>query len=434
LYALMVLAPSAAQAAATLNSRSYVEQADIQVTDAPVGDLAASTPTDVSAAAPDPVATDTQAATSDVAVTDTQVAASDVAAANTQIAALPTSDVVGTATDTPAADLSIATVAPTESHLPDWVQVVVASGSQYAADTSSDTVVAHLARYTYLRVINGGTSRLQVQAYSDAGTPGPTGWVSAEQVLPSAPGTNWLVAASATTLWSAADASGTPLRDVTRFAPLQQLAGPELDRIQVNVYRSDFSSVVGSGWVDVSATGPALAPQARVPGPTDRTLANRMPSSTDQQMAFLNTAAQAARQGQALTGVPASVTVAQAILESDWGRSTLAQNANNYFGMKVMGTLGNDGLVWMPTSEYDASGNLYQTTSAFRAYKSLADSTADHDRLLGTVSRYSTAMRSASDPRQFASLIAQAGYSTDPSYADKLVALMDRYNLYQLDA
>jgi hypothetical protein len=270
--------------------------------------------------------------------------------------------------------------------------------------------------------------------YDDAGTPGATGWVSAEQVLPSAPGTDWLVAARSTTLWSASDASGSAVRDLDRFAPLQQLAGPELNRVQVNVYRSDFSSVVGSGWVDVSAIGPALPPQVRVPGPVDRALANRVPTTADQQAAFLDVAAQAARQQQALTGVPASVTVAQAILESDWGRSTLAQNANNYFGMKVLGTLGNDGLVWMPTSEYDASGKLYQTTSAFRAYKSLADSMADHDQLLAAASRYSSAMRSANDPRQFAALIAQAGYSTDPAYADKLVALMDRYGLYQLDA
>jgi flagellar protein FlgJ len=185
--------------------------------------------------------------------------------------------------------------------------------------------------------------------------------------------------------------------------------------------------------VDVAATGPALPPQVRVPGPADATLTKRAAAGSD-QMAFLNAAAQAARQGAQMTGVPASVTVAQAILESDWGRSTLAQDANNYFGMKVMGTLGNDGLVWMPTSEYDASGQLYQTTSAFRAYKSLADSMLDHDRLLQLASRYSGAMQARANPQQFAALIAQEGYSTDPAYADKLVALMDRYNLYQLDA
>jgi len=132
--------------------------------------------------------------------------------------------------------------------------------------------------------------------------------------------------------------------------------------------------------------------------------------------------------------VPTSITLAQAILESDWGRSALAQDADNYFGMKVAGTLGNDGVVWMPTSEYDASGNLYTTTSAFRAYKSLADSVADHDGLLSTASRYAPAMQVSDDPRQFAARIAQEGYATDPSYGDKLVALMDRYNLYQFDS
>jgi flagellar protein FlgJ len=132
--------------------------------------------------------------------------------------------------------------------------------------------------------------------------------------------------------------------------------------------------------------------------------------------------------------VPASVTVAQAILESDWGRSALAKDANNFFGMKAMGTLGSDGVVWMPTSEYDANGTLYQTTAAFRAYKSMADSVADHDLLLERTPRYAGAMAARSDPKQFASLIASEGYATDPNYASKLVALMDRYNLYQLDA
>ena len=188
------------------------------------------------------------------------------------------------------------------------------------------------------------------------------------------------------------------------------------------------------GWVDVSATGPALAPPMRVASPTDRPVGLRSLSSSAQQQAFLEQAAQAARDGQALTGVPASVTTAQAILESDWGRSLLAISANNYFGIKAMGTLGSDGVVWMPTSEYDDSGNLYQIISAFRAYKSLTDSLTDHDLLLSTSSRYASAMKAARDPKAFAALLASDGYSTDPAYADKLIAIMDRYNLYQLDA
>jgi flagellar protein FlgJ len=58
----------------------------------------------------------------------------------------------------------------------------------------------------------------------------------------------------------------------------------------------------------------------------------------------------------------------------------------------------------------------------------------DHDRLLQTASRYAAAMRASNNPREFASRLYEAGYSTDPQYADKLVALMDRYNLYSLDA
>jgi flagellar protein FlgJ len=176
----------------------------------------------------------------------------------------------------------------------------------------------------------------------------------------------------------------------------------------------------------------AYAPSSPVPDP-GRATVTRTASANDQQQ-FLNSAAQAAMTASARTGVPASVTVAQAILESDWGRSTLSQSASNYFGIKATGGLGNDGVVWMPTGEFDASGQAYQTTSPFRAYRSLADSLVDHDLMLGTAQRYSSAMQAAKDPRQFAQLLAAAGYATDPAYADKLIALMDRYDLYRLDS
>jgi Mannosyl-glycoprotein endo-beta-N-acetylglucosaminidase len=428
-YALSLLAPSAVQASAILNA-NHVSAAAAQANAASAQAQAAAMPQAADAvAAADASAADVAAAAPQAA---DAVAAVDAQAADSQAVA----DAKTVAVSSTDADLQTATVAPgqVENHLPTWAQIVVASGTLYKDDAASDQVLAHLPRHTYLRVIGGGTSRIQVQVYDDSGMPGQTGWVSADQVLPSAPGIDWLVAAKSTTLWSGTDDSATSVRSIAAFSPLQQLDGPQLNRLQVNLYSSDFTKVLATGWVDVSATGPALAPGARVPGPTDLALATRAVTASNQPTTFISDAASAARQTASLTGVPASVTVAQAILESDWGRSTLAQNANNYFGMKVMGTLGNDGLVWMPTSEYDASGQLYQTTSAFRAYKSLADSMADHDRLLANASRYAGAMQVKNDPKQFASMIAQEGYSTDPAYADKLVALMDKYNLYQLDA
>jgi flagellar protein FlgJ len=58
----------------------------------------------------------------------------------------------------------------------------------------------------------------------------------------------------------------------------------------------------------------------------------------------------------------------------------------------------------------------------------------DHDLLLRDAARYAPAMQVAHDPRQFAHMLVQGGYATDPAYADKLIALMDRYDLYRLDA
>jgi hypothetical protein len=319
------------------------------------------------------------------------------------------------------------------TRLPTWVQVNSAAASIYTSDTGSAPAGSNLNRFTFLHVLGGGSSRLQVDVYQE-GAQTIRGWVDADDVLPSAPGTGWLVAATATPLFPAADGTADTLRTIDPFSPLQQVDGPVQDRIEVRVFRSDFT-VLDQGWVDGAATGPAVPPPMRVPQPeTDRSLSPRMLSPADQQQAFLETLAQAARTASMQTGVPASVTVAQAILESDWGRSLLAQDANNYFGIKSMGHLGSDGVVWMPTSEYDDQGHEYQTISAFRAYRSLADSLIDHDRLLQTASRYDAAMRAANDPRQFARLMSQAGYSTDPAYSDKLVALMDSYDLYRLDA
>jgi flagellar protein FlgJ len=251
--------------------------------------------------------------------------------------------------------------------------------------------------------------------------------------LPSAPGTDWLVSSRPTSLLNSAADGAQTVRTLDRFAALQQVDGPVQNQIEVRVYRPDFT-VLDQGWVDFADAGPAFAPQARVPSPSpDRALGLRSLSAANQQQSFLDATAQAARVAAGQSGVPASVTVAQAILESDWGRSQLAQTANNFFGIKATSRLGNDGLVWMPTAEYDAAGQAYDTISPFRAYKSLTDSMTDHDRLLLSA-RYAPAMQVANDPKQFAQQLYESGYSTDPAYADKLIALMDRYGLYSLDA
>jgi hypothetical protein len=322
-------------------------------------------------------------------------------------------------------------VAGSVRHVPTWVQVISSGASLYTLDGAAAVAVPSLRRYTFLRVLAPGTERLEVQVYDANGQPGATGWVDPDDVAPSAPGLNWLVSSVATTL-THADASTSGLEALT---PLQQIDGPMNGQIEVRVYRADLSGVVAQGWVAEGDTGPALPPQLRVPSPAGDGLVSRRASrSPDAQQAFLTDVESAAVAARAQTGVPASVTVAQAILESDWGRSILATGASNYFGVKALGGLGNDGVVWLPTSEYDAEGQEYETMSPFRAYKSLRDSTVDHDRLLAELGRYAPAMQAAGDPREFAQLLVQGGYSTDPAYADKLIALMDTYDLYALDS
>ncbi|TYA14406.1 mannosyl-glycoprotein endo-beta-N-acetylglucosamidase [Paenibacillus faecis] len=126
------------------------------------------------------------------------------------------------------------------------------------------------------------------------------------------------------------------------------------------------------------------------------------------------------------SGVPASLTIAQAALESNWGSSGLARQANNLFGIKGNGPAGS---VMMPTTEY-RNGSPIRIHAPFRKYRSWAESIADHTRLLQN-KRYAGVLRRSG--QEAAKAVAAAGYATDPSYASKLIGLMDKYNLYQYD-
>lgn len=130
--------------------------------------------------------------------------------------------------------------------------------------------------------------------------------------------------------------------------------------------------------------------------------------------------------------VPASVTIAQAILESGWGRSSLNRYDHNFFGMKCFGSPGAIalGCRYYGTTECGPSG-CYSTTDTFRAYRNDTDSYVDHGRALATLPRYRAAFAYTNNPDQFAREIHKAGYATDPNYANSLISLMKQFNLYQ---
>jgi Mannosyl-glycoprotein endo-beta-N-acetylglucosaminidase/CHAP domain len=154
---------------------------------------------------------------------------------------------------------------------------------------------------------------------------------------------------------------------------------------------------------------------------------------TPEQRKFLQQAAPGARASQREFGVPASVTLAQAAIESGWGRFHMG-SANNYFGIKAGSSPGPiaSGTITLPTKEF-SGGRMITVSGRFRAYRSMADSLRDHGLFLKSNSRYAPAFRVASDPNAFARALQTAGYATDPHYADKLIATMRANDLYRFD-
>lgn len=159
---------------------------------------------------------------------------------------------------------------------------------------------------------------------------------------------------------------------------------------------------------------------------------------------FVNKIGPIAQKNYKQSGVLASVTIAQAILESGWGKSELAQNANNMFGMKS-NLSGNtwSGSVWTgsiykkTTAEYHSDGSKYYITANFRKYNGVASSIADHSAYLlgamnGSQKRYAGLTATTSYKKQL-TIIKNGGYATDPEYVSYLSSIIEKYDLTDYD-
>jgi flagellum-specific peptidoglycan hydrolase FlgJ len=191
------------------------------------------------------------------------------------------------------------------------------------------------------------------------------------------------------------------------------------------------------------ATGPAdAAPATAAPAdpapanaaPTDPAPASAAPANaaplqvSAAERAFIGRVAPGAMAAQRKYGVPASVTIAQAINESGWGRSALAAKDHNLFGIKGTGPSGSDAA---PTYEYQ-NGRPQPRTASFRVYRNTAESIDDHGKLLATSGYYRQSMADRHDPDAFAASLTGV-YATDPEYGAKLIHLMRRFDLYRYD-
>ncbi len=156
--------------------------------------------------------------------------------------------------------------------------------------------------------------------------------------------------------------------------------------------------------------------------------ATHVPDTSSQQ-AFISAIAPGAAAAHSRYGVPASVTIAQAIDESGWGQSALAIRDHNLFGIKGTGPAGSDAL---PTREYE-NGRWVTVTAQFRVYHNVAESIADHSKLLATGPSYQHAMANRHHADAFATNLTGI-YATDPEYGSNLISIMKLYHLYQYDA
>lgn len=130
------------------------------------------------------------------------------------------------------------------------------------------------------------------------------------------------------------------------------------------------------------------------------------------------------------SGVPASITIAQAALESAWGESGLTKAGNNLFGIKA-DSLWRGQTLAMNTKEF-IKGQWVVVPALWRKYPSWQASMEDHAAFLRRNPRYKACFL-CTTASAFAKALLQAGYATDPEYANKLIALMDKHQLQALD-
>lgn len=148
---------------------------------------------------------------------------------------------------------------------------------------------------------------------------------------------------------------------------------------------------------------------------------------------FISQVAPAAQQEQKKYHIPASITIAQAGIESNWGRSKLANKYNNLFGIKANQ---DDEKVQMYTTEH-VRGKDIQVKQNFTVYNSWADSITAHTLLIvkGTADNHARfhGVQTAKDYRQAAVELQRNGYATDPDYASKLIYAIQKFNLARYD-
>ncbi|MBV4459678.1 flagellar assembly peptidoglycan hydrolase FlgJ [Pseudomonas sp. COR58] len=147
---------------------------------------------------------------------------------------------------------------------------------------------------------------------------------------------------------------------------------------------------------------------------------------------FVNTMLPMAKEAAARIGVDPRYLVAQAALETGWGKSVMraqdGSSSHNLFGIKASGNWKGDSARAI-TSEF-RNGKMVKETAEFRSYASYKDSFHDLVTLLQSNNRYQEVLKSADNPEQFVRELQKAGYATDPNYATKISQIARQMGSY----
>lgn len=210
----------------------------------------------------------------------------------------------------------------------------------------------------------------------------------------------------------------------SRGVGLADIMVKQLSRNQPNPALSTQPSALSTQNPALSTQNPALGTQNPALGTQHSALGTAIPSAykADVQQSFIDKLRVHAERASSSTGVPAHLILGQAALESGWGKREIkmadGSDSHNLFGIKA-GKDWNGKVAEVTTTEYH-NGVASQQVERFRAYGSYAESFQDYAKLLGDNPRYSGVMGQG-DAKAFAQGLQQAGYATDPHYAEKLV-------------
>lgn len=219
------------------------------------------------------------------------------------------------------------------------------------------------------------------------------------------------------------------MRDATMATGMLDNAGTQMGTELLDAQYATSMAGLPGGLADLIArqlerhigAGPAAPAEPSQP----------MRTTPDVPLAFVDRHAAAARAVEAESGIPASFMIGQAAHESGWGRHEIrhadGRPAHNLFGIKA-GPGWKGAVAEVTTTEY-IDGQPRKQVARFRAYASYEESFRDYARLISESPRYAGVMdrlgSAPRDARAFAEGLQQAGYATDPAYANKLTRVIN---------